>query len=258
MATRERELRHTVTESAPSAKAAASARDAANAPSARPWRRARSSRGFSDEAAWPESTSGEPTPGNAPGAGYSRRPVSEAPTVVVPSHQGAHLLARLLPSLASQSRPVDVVVVDNASTDGTAALLADRFPHVRRVALRENAGFARAVNRGVAATDARTVIVLDNDVVCEPEFVERLAGTLDPAGGVVMAAGVLLAPAAPATIDTAGVVFDRTLFAIDHLHGRPLADLERAPDPLGPTGGAAAYDRAAFDAVGGFDERFFA
>jgi GT2 family glycosyltransferase len=190
--------------------------------------------------------------------GYPRRPVTDAPAVVVPSYEGAHLLARLLPSLATQSLRPTVVVVDNGSTDGTAELLAEHFAEVHRIALPENAGFARAVNRGVAATDASTVLVVNNDVVCEPEFVERLCEALDPSNGFVMAAGVLLHAVDPGVIDTAGVMFDRTLFAVDHLHGLPVAALAAAPDPLGPTGGAAAYDRAAFDAVRGFDERFFA
>jgi GT2 family glycosyltransferase len=43
----------------------------------------------------------------------------------------------------------------------------------------------------------------------------------------------------------------------DHLHGEPVAAAPGAPDPLGPTGGAALYRRAAFEAVGGFDERIF-
>jgi GT2 family glycosyltransferase len=61
----------------------------------------------------------------------------------------------------------------------------------------------------------------------------------------------------PGLIDSAGVVADRTLMGFDYLHGEPVAAAAGASDPLGPTGGAALYDRAAFEAVGGFDERIF-
>lgn len=72
-----------------------------------------------------------------------------------------------------------------------------------------------------------------------------------------MVAGVLVQERDPALIDSAGVVADRTLMGFDYLHGEPLAAALAAPDPLGPTGGAALYRRDAFEAVGGFDERIF-
>jgi GT2 family glycosyltransferase len=53
------------------------------------------------------------------------------------------------------------------------------------------------------------------------------------------------------------VIADRTLMGFDYLHGKPREDAATAPAPLGPTGGAALFSRAAFDAVGGFDERIF-
>jgi GT2 family glycosyltransferase len=178
--------------------------------------------------------------------------------VIVPSFNGAGRLPALLESLEAQTVDCEVVVVDNGSTDGTRDVLAG-FPRVRTLELPANAGFGPAVNQGAAATDAGVLVVVNDDAVYEPPFVERLAAALDPDEGVVMAAGVLLDAADPGTIDTAGVVVDRTLFALDHLHGRPASVLTgRVADPLGPTGGAAAYDRVAFDAVGGFDERFFA
>ena len=53
------------------------------------------------------------------------------------------------------------------------------------------------------------------------------------------------------------MIADRTLMGFDYLNGEPRERVEAAPAPLGPTGGAALYSRAAFDAVGGFDERIF-
>jgi GT2 family glycosyltransferase len=160
-----------------------------------------------------------------------------------------------LQSLREQTRPVDVVVVDNGSNDGSLALLHDEFPEVAVLALAENIGFGPALNRAVAEHPADPLILLNNDVECEPRFVEAL---LDAAAeGVQSVAGVLLQERSPGTIDSAGVVADRTLMGFDYLHGEPLEAALSAPDPLGPTGGAALYDRAAFEAVGGFDERIF-
>ena len=59
----------------------------------------------------------------------------------------------------------------------------------------------------------------------------------------------------PSRIDTAGMQLDRTLLVFDYLNGEPVACLDQGvPDPIGPSGAAAAFDREAFLAAGGFDE----
>jgi GT2 family glycosyltransferase len=178
--------------------------------------------------------------------------------VIVPSLDASVLLGRLLDSLRRQTIAHHVVVVDNGSTDDTRAMLARRFPEVGVVALRENVGFGAAINRGVASTAARELVLLNNDVVCPPTFLEALIRPLDARSGIVMTSGVLVAAEQQSRIDSAGVMFDRTLLAFDYLHGEPVSVLEsEVPDPLGPCGGAAAFDRRAFEEVGGFDEAIF-
>lgn len=177
------------------------------------------------------------------------------PAVYIPNFNGAGRIDRALRSLREQSRPVDVVVVDNGSTDGSLELLHDEFPEVAVLALGSNLGFGPALNRAIAGHRADPVILLNDDAAAGPRFVEAL---LDAAAeGVHSVAGVMLQERAPELIDSAGVVADRTLMGFDHLHGEPLAAAAEAPDPLGPTGGAALYDLAAFEAAGGFDERIF-
>jgi GT2 family glycosyltransferase len=180
-------------------------------------------------------------------------------SVIVPTVNGAGVLADLLASLEQQTLSHEVVVVDNGSTDSTRTLLKERFPGVRLVALPRNIGFGRAVNRGVRASSGRILVFLNNDVVCEPTFLERLCAVISPGEGVVMAAGVLLQAGDPALIDTAGIEVDPTLLAFDHLHGERITKLDSAVrHPIGPCAGAAAFDRTAFEAVRGFDEHMFA
>jgi N-acetylglucosaminyl-diphospho-decaprenol L-rhamnosyltransferase len=176
------------------------------------------------------------------------------PAVYIPNYNGSHHLRRVLQSLREQSRPLDVVLVDNGSSDGSAALVREEFPEVSLLELGENLGFGPALNRAVRERPADPVIMLNNDTECEPRFAEAL---LEAAGDAEMAAGILLQEAAPGLIDSAGVVADRTLMGFDYLHGEPLAAADAAPDPLGPTGGAALYRLRAFEAAGGFDERIF-
>jgi N-acetylglucosaminyl-diphospho-decaprenol L-rhamnosyltransferase len=177
------------------------------------------------------------------------------PAVYIPSYNGVGHLPRVLTSLRSQSRPLDVVVVDNGSSDGSAALVREGFPEVTVIELERNLGFGPALNRAVRERPADPLILLNNDVECEPRFVEAMLDSLGP--GVQSVAGVLVQERAPGLVDSAGVVADRTLMGFDYLHGEPVAAALTAADPLGPTGGAALYRRDAFEAIGGFDERIF-
>ncbi len=175
--------------------------------------------------------------------------------VYIPNFNGSQHLEKALRSLEAQSRPQQVVVVDNGSSDDSVALIRERFPAVELLELGENIGFGPALNRAIAAHPADNLVLLNSDVECEPRFLEALLAELGE--GVDSVAGVLVSERDPRLIDSAGVVADRTLMGFDYLNGEPLAAALSAPAPLGPTGGAALYRRAAFDAVGGFDERIF-
>jgi GT2 family glycosyltransferase len=177
------------------------------------------------------------------------------PTVYIPNFNGATRLGGVLRTLAEQTSDCAVVLVDNGSTDDSIELARREMPGVQVVELGENLGFGRAINRGVAEVSGDPVILLNNDAVPEPRFVEAL---LDGLGeGVTSVAGVLLQERSPELIDSAGVVADATLMGFDYLHGEPAEVAGTAEPPLGPTGGAALYCREAFEAVGGFDERIF-
>lgn len=178
-------------------------------------------------------------------------------TVVIPTLDARELLRDALESLERQTAEAEVVVVDNASTDGTAEMVAERFPRVRLIRNQANLGFGRAVNQGAADAVGDVLVLVNNDVVLEPDFVERICEPFaDERVGMV--AGVLLQGDDPGSIDSAGIEIDPTLQSFDYLWNEPVAALESAADPLGPCGGAAAYRLAAFREAGGFDEAFFA
>jgi N-acetylglucosaminyl-diphospho-decaprenol L-rhamnosyltransferase len=177
------------------------------------------------------------------------------PAVYIPNFNGADRLGPVLRNLAEQTRPADVVLVDNGSSDASVELARRELPNLKVVELGENLGFGRAINRAVEERPGDPVILLNNDAAPEPRFVEALLDGL--AAKIDSVAGVLVQERAPERIDSAGVVADRTLMGFDYLHDEPLAAAAAAADPLGPTGGAALYRRSAFAAVGGFDERIF-
>ena len=176
---------------------------------------------------------------------------------MIPTHDARLMLIETLESLEQQTVEHDVVVVDNASSDGTAEAVAERFPDVRLLASDENLGFGRAVNRAVESAETPVVVLVNNDVVCEPDFVARMVEPFsDDAVGLV--AGVLLQHDAPELVDSAGIELDPTLRSWDRLWNRPVAEVSGDAAPVGPCGGAAAYRLAAWREVGGFDDTFFA
>jgi N-acetylglucosaminyl-diphospho-decaprenol L-rhamnosyltransferase len=179
-------------------------------------------------------------------------------SVIVPTCAPGARLEPLVASLAAQTVPFELVLVDNGVPRGQLDWVAERLERVQAVRFERNSGYSRAVNAGAARAGGEALVLLNDDCTCEPAFVERLAGALDPPGGTVMAAGVLRDRHAPELIDTAGMELDPTLLVYDYLNGRPLGAVAEARAPVGPSAAAAAFDRDAFLAVGGFDERLFA
>ena len=186
-----------------------------------------------------------------------RQPLSHGASVIVPSLTGDRL-SLLLDSLAEQTIAHQVIVVDNGCPDGSVERACERHPGVERLRFERNLGFSRAVNAGATRAEGDVLVMVNDDVVCDPTFVEELSSAVDPGGGVTMATGVLRDAQDPHLIETAGVLLDHTLLAFDYLNGEPLSVLSGAADPPCPVGAAAAFDREAFDAVGGFYERIFA
>ncbi|MER3452503.1 MAG: dTDP-Rha--alpha-D-GlcNAc-pyrophosphate polyprenol alpha-3-L-rhamnosyltransferase, partial [Acidimicrobiia bacterium] len=187
--------------------------------------------------------------------------------VVVNFNAGAHLLT-CVRSLRDDGVG-EIVVVDNASSDGSLAALTAADPGVRILPVGVNLGFGAAANRGVAATTAPFVAVMNPDVVVEPgttkALTERLAGepTVAVAGPRVENPDGTWYPSArsfPSLADAAGHAFlhyiaprnrfSRRYRLLDWDHASP-----RRVDWV--SGTFMVLRRSAFEDVGGFDESYF-
>lgn len=179
-------------------------------------------------------------------------------SVIVPTWNGAHLLKACLDSLAHQSyAPLEVLVADGASSDGTPDLLASDFPRVRLVRLRRNRGFAGNVNAGLRAARGDVVALLNNDAQAEPDWLAACVETLlsQPDLGAV-ASKVLYADRR--TINSAGDLLGRDGAPRQRGVGLPDGPAWDRVEPIfGATGGAAVYRRAMLADVGLLDEAFF-
>ncbi|HEX5497104.1 MAG TPA: glycosyltransferase [Mycobacteriales bacterium] len=107
-------------------------------------------------------------------------------TVVIVNYNGAHLLPACLDGLRGQDLPgadFRTVVVDNASTDGSLDLLADRYPWVRVIPSGRNLGFAGGNNLALRQVDTPYAVLLNNDAVPEPGWLAALLAGFDRPGG---------------------------------------------------------------------------
>jgi GT2 family glycosyltransferase len=178
-------------------------------------------------------------------------------TIAVVSFNGRDRIADCLDSLRGEA---DVWVVDNASTDGTAELVRERFPWVTLVAGAENLGFGRAVNLVAERTDSEWLVTANDDVVAAPGALSRLLAAAGPGVGAVVPRLVLPDGSTQHSV----YAFPSPLVAVATelgLHGR-LGErlcLLGAWDPERPRTvpwGMAAFTllrREAFDAAGGFE-----
>src|SRR5262249_4294616 len=91
------------------------------------------------------------------------------------------MLARTLETLfgSNQRSSLEVILVDNASYDGSVELVRERFPQVRLVVNRENAGLTRANNQGMELASGRYIFLLNNDTIILPDSVDALVRYLD-------------------------------------------------------------------------------
>jgi cellulose synthase/poly-beta-1,6-N-acetylglucosamine synthase-like glycosyltransferase/peptidoglycan/xylan/chitin deacetylase (PgdA/CDA1 family) len=113
-------------------------------------------------------------------------PITEPVTVIVPAYNEAAGIEAAVRSLLASDHPVEVVVVDDGSTDGTADLVESlRLPYVR-VIRQANAGKPAALNTGIAAASFDLLVMVDGDTVFEADAVRRLVQPFaDPRVGAV-------------------------------------------------------------------------
>jgi len=181
-------------------------------------------------------------------------------TVIIPNWNGRAYLERCLPTVFAQTYPdFEVVVVDNASTDGSVEWVRERFPEVRLITNDRNQGFARANNQAIRATTAPYIATLNNDTQVDPAWLSRLVEAAASDARVGMVASKILYAQPPHLMDSAGIELDRAGFAWNRYNGQPERSEEQEPyEVFGPSAAAALYRREMLDDVGLFDESYFA
>ena len=180
--------------------------------------------------------------------------------MIVVNYNGLRFLDECLTAVLAQelSQAFEVVVVDNASTDSSAACIRERYPSVRLIQAGRNLGFAGGNNLGIRASHGRYVVLLNNDTAVRPGWLAALvnAAETDPKVGAV--SGKLLFKNQPGTIQNAGILLlsdgsgaDRGFREPDH------GQYDSREEVFGACGASALYRREMLDDVGLLDETFF-
>lgn len=179
-------------------------------------------------------------------------------TVIIVNWNGGDLLRRCLRDLLRQTvPPVRILVMDNASSDGSAETVAD-LPGVTVRMLGENLGFAAGNNRAFAECDTEFVALLNPDAFPNPDWLEKLLAAARAHPDVAAFGCRQMVAGVEGVIDGVGDVYHFSGLVWRRGHGRSLEPSDMVSREIfSPCAGAALYRRAALAEVGGFDEDFF-
>ena len=190
-------------------------------------------------------------------------------SIVIVNFNGGGHLDNCLASLDAHptAAATEIVVVDNASTDGSAAAVA-RFPKVRLVPLAENRGFSAGNNEGIRVSSGELILLLNNDTVVPAGALDRLVGRLDAHPEAAVAGPRLVDGEGRAELSFGPMISplgELRQKVVTGLHARGFGPVSRWVDARTRregyvdwvSGACLLVRRRVSDAVGGLDERFF-
>lgn len=180
-------------------------------------------------------------------------------TIVIPNYNGKHFMESCLESLKLQTNTdFKILVVDNASTDGSIEYMEEHHPDIDVIALDENYGFSKAVNVGIQHTTTPYVLLLNNDTTVDSHFVEEMVTAIQQSKRIFSVSSKMIQMHHPELIDSAGDIYTLVGWGVCRGIGRPVSNYTEDSDIFSACAGAAIYRTSAFKKIGYFDESHFA
>jgi GT2 family glycosyltransferase len=182
-------------------------------------------------------------------------------SVVIPSRDGRDLLSNMLPAVISDlqesaGEAVEVIVVDNGSSDGTQAFLLNHYPRIRVDANEQPLSFSEAVNRGIHAARYSHVVLLNNDMQIEPGFFAALRNAFDRTPELFCATAQIFFPGEQRREETGLCFWRRNPGDEFPVYCAEPAEGEDGTLVLYGSGGCSMFDTAKLRELGGFDEMY--
>jgi len=184
------------------------------------------------------------------------RPALLTSIIVLAHNQLEHTRNCVASLLAHTRAPFEVIFVDNASTDGTAEYLAglrDRHPNVKVISNRKNLGFAAGNNQGLAVAKGEVLVLLNNDTLVTPGWIEGMTAVLDADASVGLVGPASNRVSGPQQVPTS-YTSDAALFDFAKTWG--LQNQGRTQSVNRLVGFCLLFKRAVLDVIGGLDESF--
>ena len=185
--------------------------------------------------------------------------MKEKVTVIIPNYNGKHFMEACLSSLEKQTyHAYKILVVDNASSDGSIEFMQKNYPDIELIALDQNYGFSKAVNVGILHSTTPYVLLLNNDTTVDPHFLEEMVAAIRTSPRNFSVSSKMIQMYHPELIDSAGDLYTVLGWAICRGTGRPVSNYTVSDRIFSACAGAAIYRRAVFKKIGYFDEAHFA
>lgn len=186
-------------------------------------------------------------------------------SIIIVSWNALHHLKKYLPSVAGTDYPsFEIILADNASTDGSKSWVREHFPEVKIATFDKNYGYCGGNNRAVTYANGDILLFLNNDVCVEPDWLHGLAECFQKNESIAAVQPKMLSEEKPDYFEYAGAgggFLDR--FAYPFCRGRIFDTLEKdegqydfETDVLWASGAALAIRKHVFENFGGFDEDF--
>lgn len=180
-------------------------------------------------------------------------------TIVIPNLNGMKFLKDCLDSLMEQSRQdFSIILIDNGSEDGSAEYVESHYPEVQVCRNDKNLGFCRAVNQGILLSQTPYVILLNNDTVCDPFYVEELVRAMEEKEDAFACAPKMVQMADPERMDDGGDYYCALGWAYAYGKGKDARNYQKERKIFSACAGASIYRKKIFDEIGLFDEAHFA
>jgi GT2 family glycosyltransferase len=181
-------------------------------------------------------------------------------SVVIPNWNGREFLSACLSSLRNQAYgDLEIVLVDNDSTDGSVAFARERYPEAKIIRLEKNYGFAKAMNAGIRTSEGEYVACLNNDTEASPQWLSELVACMERHPRAAAIASKMLDQRNPRLVDGAGDIMTRYLRAYPRGRGEEDAgQYDEEMEVFGASGGASLWRARVLRELGFFDEDLFA